>query len=175
MKTEDKRTSVGVAHVCSCCISLVCMAQMGAIAAAGGAVMGTMGAAATSGSVPLITSVFHSIGLGVLLTLAASFKFKKRNNFSKCRKGGDETDIWKGWPKSEEHVEAYYFPFTERGISEYVMMFHPELMRPTSAVITYSLIDFGTGRKGIAELTREISKHPLYSRIHSKTPMHATV
>lgn len=73
MKTEDKRKGVGVAHVCSSSTSLVCMAQMGATAATGGAVMGTMGAAATSGSVPLITSVFQSIGLGVLLTLPASF------------------------------------------------------------------------------------------------------
>jgi len=72
MKKEDKRRAVSVAHVCSSGTSLVCMAQMGATAAAGGAVMGTMGAA-TSGSVPLITSVFQSIGLGVLLTLPANF------------------------------------------------------------------------------------------------------
>jgi len=70
MKTGDTR--IGVAHVCSCCTSLACMAQMGATAAAGGTVMGTMGVA-TSGSVPLITFMFQSIGLGVLLTIPASF------------------------------------------------------------------------------------------------------
>ncbi len=72
MKTEDKRTSVGVASACSCCTSLVCMAQMGTTIAVGGTVMGTMGVA-TSGSAPFITSMFQSIGLGILLTLPANF------------------------------------------------------------------------------------------------------
>jgi len=48
------------------------MAQMGAMSAAGGAAMGTM-AAATTGSLPLITIAFQAVGLGFLLVLPFVF------------------------------------------------------------------------------------------------------
>lgn len=66
MKIEKSTT----AQACSCCTSVVCMAQMGTVAAAGGASMGAMGAAA-SASVPLLTRIFQTIGLGFLLSLPA--------------------------------------------------------------------------------------------------------
>ena len=59
-----------IAQACSAGTSLVCMAQMGAAAAAGGAAMGAMSAAAT-GSVPFITLVFQALGLSFLLTIPA--------------------------------------------------------------------------------------------------------
>ncbi len=63
-----KEKNSTAAHVCSACTSLVCMAQMGAMATAGGAAMGAMSAAST-GSIPLLTRVFQIIGLGFLLGL----------------------------------------------------------------------------------------------------------
>ncbi len=80
----------------------------------------------------------------------------------------------KGWSKNGEHIEAYYFPFTENGIFQYVVMNHPELMGPTSAVISFSLIDFKDGREKVAGLSEIIGKHPLYSRVTSKIPISPT-
>ena len=67
-----KSKKAGIAQACSCCTSVVCMAQMGTTAVAGGASMGVMGAA-TSSSVPLLTVAFQAAGLGFLLALPASF------------------------------------------------------------------------------------------------------
>jgi len=67
VKGKDKKP---IAHACSACTSLVCMAQMGAMVATGGAAMGAMSAATT---VPFITFVFQAIGLGFLLVLPPIF------------------------------------------------------------------------------------------------------
>lgn len=67
-----KGKKAGIVQACSCCTSVVCMAQMGTAAVAGGASMGVMGAAASS-SVPLLTVAFQAAGLGFLLALPASF------------------------------------------------------------------------------------------------------
>ena len=67
-----KSKKAGIAQACSCCTSVVCMAQMGTTIVAGGASMGAMGAAASS-SVPLLTVAFQAAGLGFLLALPASF------------------------------------------------------------------------------------------------------
>ena len=82
----------------------------------------------------------------------------------------DGQNVHKGWTRNDEHVKAYYFPFTERGVFGYVEGNHPELMGPTSAVITYSLIDFENGREKVLDLVRAIGKHPMYSRAGSKIP-----
>ncbi len=80
----------------------------------------------------------------------SAMQFLKSEYMFLCRTGisrkhyeeKDEQDVHKGWTRNDEHVEAYYFPFTEGGVFGYVKRNHPELMGPTSAVITYSLIDF---------------------------------
>ena len=82
----------------------------------------------------------------------------------------DGQDIQKGWPVNDEHVDAYYFPFTVEGISQYVTGNHPELMGPTSAVITHSLMTFERGGERIMDLVRDVGKHPLYNRVPSHIP-----
>lgn len=65
-----KNKKTGVTQAASACTSLVCMAQMGTMTAAGGVAMGAMSVATTS-SVPFITFVFQTIGLGFLLVFPA--------------------------------------------------------------------------------------------------------
>ena len=86
----------------------------------------------------------------------------------------DERGAQKGWTRNDEHTEAYYFPFTVEGISQYVTKNHPELMGPTSAVIAHSLMTFERGDERIMDLVRGIGKHPLYSRVPSPIPFAST-
>ncbi len=73
-----KVNEASAAHACSCGTSILCMAQMGAISATGGATVGAMGAMGAVGtaaavSTPFITLAFQTVGLGFLLALPALF------------------------------------------------------------------------------------------------------
>ena len=90
----------------------------------------------------------------------------KRKHFDEI----DEQGIQKGWPRSDEHTDCYYFPFTEEGIHDYVNKNHSESMGCTGSVISYSLIAFDNGMESIRRLAREVTRHPLddhpfYSRL----------
>lgn len=69
---KKKNKNAVVAQVSSACTSLVCMAQMGTMTVVGATSMGAM-SVATTGSVPFITLVFQSIGLGFLLVFPAIY------------------------------------------------------------------------------------------------------
>jgi len=69
-----KSKKTGIAQACSCCTSVVYMAQMGTTAVAGGASMGVMGAAASS-SVLLLTVAFQAAGLFILGTVVFAQQF----------------------------------------------------------------------------------------------------